>query len=388
MYALLLSLSVIATAIGVFAIGFGIPIHEFSLGNTLIVAGTVAVIGGMIMLGLAAAVRQLRRLADGFSPRPAPRRQPVPENGDMTAAPPPPRQAPGPRIPYPPKPGSDARDMRPSEPRAMAALPAEAPEGPAAMERPRPNIFGVARASGEPPIMEEPDAVPLAPARTPAPLLGRGGPPTAEPRAMPSDMMPSDLMSRLSNLAASPPRPAPRPEPQRAPAPAERPAAEQQRPRPNMFDSLWPAEVRAARQSLPEAIARAPKPEVRPEPKVELRPEPKVEFRPEPKLESKPEPKLDLKPEFKPEFKPEPRFEAPMPRERVEPAVSVAPRESMAPPVSEPRPIAILKSGVIDGMAYTLYTDGSIEAELPQGTMRFGSIDELRAHLEKAERPD
>jgi hypothetical protein len=41
----------------------------------------------------------------------------------------------------------------------------------------------------------------------------------------------------------------------------------------------------------------------------------------------------------------------------------------------------ILKSGVINGMAYTLYTDGSIEAELPQGTLRFGSLEELRDYL-------
>ena len=44
--------------------------------------------------------------------------------------------------------------------------------------------------------------------------------------------------------------------------------------------------------------------------------------------------------------------------------------------------MAILKSGVVDGMAYTLYADGSIEAQLPQGTVRFGSIAELRAHIE------
>jgi hypothetical protein len=43
--------------------------------------------------------------------------------------------------------------------------------------------------------------------------------------------------------------------------------------------------------------------------------------------------------------------------------------------------VAILKSGVIDGMAYTVYTDGSIEAELPQGIIRFGSIEELRSYL-------
>jgi hypothetical protein len=44
---------------------------------------------------------------------------------------------------------------------------------------------------------------------------------------------------------------------------------------------------------------------------------------------------------------------------------------------------AILKAGVIDGMPYTLYADGSIEAELAQGTVKFASVDALRAHLEK-----
>jgi hypothetical protein len=49
---------------------------------------------------------------------------------------------------------------------------------------------------------------------------------------------------------------------------------------------------------------------------------------------------------------------------------------------AEPRAAAILKSGVVDGMAYTLYADGSIEAKLPHGTVKFGSIAELRAHIE------
>jgi hypothetical protein len=52
-------------------------------------------------------------------------------------------------------------------------------------------------------------------------------------------------------------------------------------------------------------------------------------------------------------------------------------------PEEAPLPISILKSGVVDGMAYTLYSDGSIEAQLPQGTLRFGSIAELRAHIEQ-----
>lgn len=50
---------------------------------------------------------------------------------------------------------------------------------------------------------------------------------------------------------------------------------------------------------------------------------------------------------------------------------------------SEARAVAILKSGIVDGMGYTLYVDGSIEAELPQGILRFASIADLRTHLEK-----
>jgi hypothetical protein len=49
----------------------------------------------------------------------------------------------------------------------------------------------------------------------------------------------------------------------------------------------------------------------------------------------------------------------------------------------EPAAVTVLKSGVVDGMAYTLYSDGSIEAQLPEGTMRFASIDALRAHLDQ-----
>jgi hypothetical protein len=53
-----------------------------------------------------------------------------------------------------------------------------------------------------------------------------------------------------------------------------------------------------------------------------------------------------------------------------------------AAPLEQPQGNVILKSGVVDGMAYTLYRDGSIEAKLPHGTVKFGSIAELRAHIE------
>jgi hypothetical protein len=62
-----------------------------------------------------------------------------------------------------------------------------------------------------------------------------------------------------------------------------------------------------------------------------------------------------------------------------------APEPRLAAPAPEaPTPVSILKSGVVDGMAYTLYSDGSIEAQLPQGMLRFGSITELRNHIEQS----
>ncbi|MDB5549603.1 MAG: hypothetical protein JWP21_3050 [Tardiphaga sp.] len=45
--------------------------------------------------------------------------------------------------------------------------------------------------------------------------------------------------------------------------------------------------------------------------------------------------------------------------------------------------VTVLKSGVVDGMAYSLYSDGSIEAQMPEGMMRFSSIEELRTHLDQ-----
>jgi len=50
--------------------------------------------------------------------------------------------------------------------------------------------------------------------------------------------------------------------------------------------------------------------------------------------------------------------------------------------------VTVLRSGVVNGMAYSLYSDGTIDAELSEGTMRFASIDRLRAHLDQgSDRP-
>jgi hypothetical protein len=53
-------------------------------------------------------------------------------------------------------------------------------------------------------------------------------------------------------------------------------------------------------------------------------------------------------------------------------------------PVAAPLPSVqntVYRSGVIDGMAYTLFMDGSIEAELPDGTVKFASVDDLQKYL-------
>ena len=66
--------------------------------------------------------------------------------------------------------------------------------------------------------------------------------------------------------------------------------------------------------------------------------------------------------------------------------------ETGPPPArSQPRPApvadpngagaTVYRSGVIDGMAYSLFMDGSIEAELPTGRVKFATIDELQQYL-------
>jgi hypothetical protein len=63
---------------------------------------------------------------------------------------------------------------------------------------------------------------------------------------------------------------------------------------------------------------------------------------------------------------------------------SAAPERSPPPAPNAAQPaVTVLKSGVVDGMAYSLYSDGSIEAQMPEGLMRFASLDELTAHIDR-----
>jgi hypothetical protein len=146
--------------------------------------------------------------------------------------------------------------------------------------------------------------------------------------------------------------PAPRPAPtfeaslpdwrKPAPAPAEPPRTEPAQP--SYFDAMWKNEPRTP--PARPAETEAPRPRAS-----------------EPFKWPEPEPPLSAKP-----AEPEPASEFAQPAQEAE---------------EPPRAVAVLKSGVVDGMGYTLYVDGSIEAELPDGTLRFASINELRAHLEK-----
>jgi hypothetical protein len=150
--------------------------------------------------------------------------------------------------------------------------------------------------------------------------------------------------------------------------PAPRPTA---RPATTYFDAMWPSESKdaqpASRPAESDFKSFEPK-------RFEQKPfEPKPLFDPKPYEPKSFEPKFDES-KFEESKFDERKFDEPR---HEDPAAE--PEAEM--PAAEP--VAILKSGVVDGMAYTLYVDGSIEAELPQGTLRFASINELRAHLEK-----
>ncbi len=324
MFYLLVILGVLSMAIGVFVVGFGVPVRETSFGAGLLVAGTVAITAGFILVGLAATVAELRRVAQALKQRapnvprqlrpvergPAERnpaeRGPVERKEGMERRPGPPRGA-----PIPP-PGPDlpplSANVAPSAPPPQPSKPV-VPDLSAAppLEPRKPGPDWLRRAIAE--IESTPES---ARGAAPAPEHAREDQHDTWPR--PSAPPPS------SPVAAEHPEPQLR----GGPPPVQ-----------NIFDKVWPNDRR--RDSAPEKRA---------------------------------EPSLD-----QPLRSPEPRSPAPASR------AGELRSPPSAPSRSEPRP-TILKSGVIDEMAYTLFTDGSIEAQMPDGTMRFASIEELRAHLE------
>lgn len=81
-----------------------------------------------------------------------------------------------------------------------------------------------------------------------------------------------------------------------------------------------------------------------------------------------------------PAVQPPPVPSAPPAQAADEAALAPVAQSAAEPPAST---VQIVKSGVVEGMAYTLYSDGSIEAQLPGGILHFRSITELRNHIEK-----
>jgi len=322
MSVLLYILSGITIMAGAALVGFGIPINEFSFGNTLISIGVTTIVGGLIIFGLGVGVGQLHRILDALTTRPprpdlthelmeAPLSAPAPDGGHG-------------QIPVPPKAKVEAFPPQP-HPLDEVLLPHPPHEAP--------YREGDDRLVA--PTLHNPDEPPGGAAQPEAPPL----PPRPRPMVPPLAAGGSDKVQRRDEGVAS------------------------ARGRPPMAGKA--------------PVIEGHKVEVKPEPRLDLRP--RVDTRAE---------QAGTQPEFKPEPKPSIPIEAP-------PTEMMSPREFASRPPAMPveaegqpqgggrRSAAILKSGVVDGMAYTLYVDGSIEAELPQGTLHFASIDELRSHLEQ-----
>jgi hypothetical protein len=280
---------------GPLAIGFGIPIKEFSTGNTLIMSGVMGVCTGAIMLALWMAVRELKTIAQRLGAG-------VPQQTRGEAA------------------------LRPVLP--PSAMRSTAPgEGGFPFNRDQPAVqqAGSAEPSAPPPPWQD-DAVsrdhpipePMFPEDAASP------PPAPKPKrnllfsstsrkereraqARISEPLPPDLLS--SDLRPNPP--------------AVPPATESAEPPPASFDDAWPKAERSKPGEIPPQ-RRGPR----------------------------------------------------------QPPTSNEANGTPAQNGDQPA-VTVLKSGVVDGMAYSLYSDGSIEAQMPEGMMRFASIDELRAHLDQ-----
>jgi hypothetical protein len=282
-------------AAGLLAIVFGIPVKEFSFGNTVILAGAIAACTGAILLGLALVVRELQNIARRLGANPAAtaradaERQPAAGSGEQPA---------GDGFPF-------KRDRPATADGAEAA--AQPPGSPAPWQE-----EVAARDRGR----SRGDAAPE-PAPEPAPAT--------KPRRnlLFSSSSRKERERALTAGTADPAKPDPGPAPVVPVVPVAAPAE----PAPVTFEDAWPQSERARSDALRRTRT---------------------------------------------------------PSTFAEPAAG-APTPDRPPVVrsEEPPPVTVLKSGVVDGMAYSLYSDGSIEAQMPEGMMRFASIDELRSHLDQ-----
>jgi hypothetical protein len=272
---------------GLLAIGFGIPVKEFSFGNTLIVTGVIGACTGMVMLGLWMLVRALNSIAQRLGPE---------VSSSLRAG----------ATPLPASEGATLGDggflFR--------------------GDRSQPEDAGYTDPSALPPWQEEVAG---------RYRLRRDAPPESEPvDAAPAVKPRRNLLFSSSSRRERERAQARTPDPSTADPAAAPPASESDELPPATFDDAWPKSDRSrAPDAPPRHSGRT----------------------------------LSTFTEAPPVATGEDRYQP-------------APRNEEQPPVT------VLKSGVVDGMAYSLYSDGSIEAQMPEGMMRFASIDELRAHLD------
>lgn len=309
----LLVLGAAVAAAGLVLAAAGVILPEGVFSTEVVTPGTIAAVGGLILVGMGLTVRQLKRIERALTVRPAPRVAVPNEALKSSAAKP---AAPPVRPLLPPKLAAGANP--PPLPPATNPLPAPAEVAAFAM----------------PPATSS-----AAPRVERAPVVGEGGislmlqTPLHADEEIP-EVREVAVMGRGGN-GIRPMRPAPRVvgKARQASAPEVAKGA--------VFNAFWPATSRGGIQVTSVQIAELPA---------------------------------------------QPPTQPLIATPQVAAAVGEAP--PAAPPVHvEPvaaAPISILKSGVVEGMAYTLYADGSIEAQLPQGTMRFGSIAALRDHIEGA----
>ena len=300
---MLLIAGIAVLAAGLLAVGFGVPVKEFSFGNTLILAGAIAACTGFILLGLSVVVRELQNIARRLGA--ANRMAISPANtGQQLSAAGSGDQPPVDGFPFGrDRPALETADgaEQASQPSPSAGSPAPWQEEAAARDRARPRGDGT------------PEPAPPQPAAATKPrrnLLFSSSSRKERERAA----------ARTTDPVAVDPAPV-------AAQPAAPPVTTPEPP-PATFDDAWPQSERARS----DALRRNRTPSTFAEPNA---------------------------------------------------GASTPDRSPPAARSEEPPPVTVLKSGVVDGMAYSLYSDGSIEAQMPEGMMRFASIDELRSHLDQ-----
>lgn len=314
--------------IGLAAIGYGIPVKEFSFGNTLIVTGAIAVGSGTILLGLRAALVELLAAL-------GPSRQP-------TAAP----LSAAPSLREPAQPSS--RSASP-----MITEPPPADDGHHGFDRSEPH-HGYDRAEQHPAAAEAERDMP--------PWQKDAERERVRHRAMAAFESPQQQPLPLAE-------PAP---PESAPPPSDAEAAAEigrQQRRNLLFHST-------RRERLRTPSGEAITGEGEPPPLGDLRRSAFDEAWPE--SERQRGDRLRRR-----------ASESSIADDRAstqDDAKTQQPQdEASDKPAGEGTPgeVTLLKSGEVDGMAYSLFSDGSMEAQMPEGKMRFASIEELRAYLDQ-----